>query len=360
MRYETCGGLAEPFDDGEQQPRAKSRAPSPAIERKPRPPNVASSARKPSGTIEAGEDHGGNIADRPRETYPVKILRQQRHHAPLDHGGEQHDLPQSQPDAHRQPCELGVRAPPAIAACAKRSACSRAQFDAELRDLRRMHAIAGHVAEMPQSLSVRARSCAPSRAPQGPRSRLPQRMKARSSNPRATQVSTEQNCQRRERDRVEQFDPAKERPRAQIKRRHQRGAKDRRTILHDANVGREREDREQARGKDGEAQLAAHPQEEHDQRAHMQAGDHEHVVRSRLLKRCDNLGIDEAAVAEQHRAENGGALRRAWEKRVQAGKQSATDASEALSKGRARAVDQLQQFAAAQRAGEVDVSAASR
>ena len=259
----------------------------------------------------------------------------------------------------RRPARTGMRdelAARGASRCGNRDAIqcgSGAQLDAKLRDFRRMLRVARHVAEMAQTRTIgRARAFHPGQRKAGDHAcreerKLEARIRERGRFP-------EQNHQRRERDRVQQLDAAKQRPRAQIERGHQRGAQNRRAILHHAHVACERDEGHKLVAKIGESQPAADPKKEHDERADVQARDHEHVIRGGFLKRGDDLRIDEAAVAKQHRAQHGRALRLAREKRVEPREQIAASAREPLRKCRARAVDQLQQFAAAQRAGEVD------
>ncbi len=90
----------------------------------------------------------------------------------------------------------------------------------------------------------------------------------------------------------------------------------------------------------------------------MQSRHHQHVVRRRLLKRGDGLGFDEAAVAQKHGPQHRRALRLRREQRIEPREQVAARSREPLQKSWPRPVDQLQQFAAAQRAGQIDSSAA--
>ena len=56
-----------------------------------------------------------------------------------------------------------------------------------------------------------------------------------------------ENHERRERNSVEQLDAPEKRPRAQIKRHHQRRAQNRRAVLHHANISGKRQKRDEAR-----------------------------------------------------------------------------------------------------------------
>jgi hypothetical protein len=49
----------------------------------------------------------------------------------------------------------------------------------------------------------------------------------------------------------------------------------------------------------------------------VQARHHQHVVHSRLLKGRDNFGIHEAAIAQQHGSQHGGAFRLAGKKPIE-------------------------------------------
>ena len=109
------------------------------------------------------------------------------------------------------------------------------------------------------------------------------------------------------------------------------------------------------RGANRKAQPAAQPEKKYDERAHVQARHDQNVIRGGFLKCGDDFGIHEAAVAEQHRPQHRRALGLAREKRVEPREQISARARQPLQKSWPRAVNQLQQFAAAQRAGQVDL-----
>ena len=101
-----------------------------------------------------------------------------------------------------------------------------------------MHAVARDVAEMPEPGAIRrARALHPRHREArdhagGEERKLEARIRERRRFP-------DQKHERRKRHGVEQLDAAKERPRAQIEGGHQRGAKNRRAVLHHADVSRE-------------------------------------------------------------------------------------------------------------------------
>jgi hypothetical protein len=86
----------------------------------------------------------------------------------------------------------------------------------------------------------------------------------------------------------------------------------------------------------------------------VEPGDDENVINGSFLKGRDHGGPDETAVTEQHGAQNCAALRAACKQRVHSCEQVPTRPRDALRYGRPRAVNELQQFSAAQRSREID------
>ena len=217
--------------------------------------NVASNARNPSGTISPVRISAGMLLTGPGETHAMKIPRQQRHHSPLNHRREQHDFPQAQPGANRhcqqragarrqsprqsrcQPLRRGARI--SMRNCATFGGCS---------------GVARDVAQMSQPGAVRrAGALHPRQRQAGDHARRDEReLEARI---RERRRLPKQNRQRRERHRVQQLDAAKKRPRAQVECRHQRSAKNRRTVLHYAR--HKRRARRASRGSSRRSRTAA-------------------------------------------------------------------------------------------------------
>jgi hypothetical protein len=164
----------------------------------------------------------------------------------------------------------------------------------------------------------------------------------------------DQEREGRERNCIEQVDAAEERPREEVERGHQRGAEDWRPVLHDSDVGCEGGDGHKTRGRNRQTQPAAKPKDEYDERSSVQACDHQDVVRGCLLKRGDDVRVNEAAVAQEHGAKHRRSFGGRRKKGVEAREQVAANTREALLERWARAVDQAKQFSAAERADDVD------
>jgi hypothetical protein len=87
----------------------------------------------------------------------------------------------------------------------------------------------------------------------------------------------------------------------------------------------------------------------------VQSGDDEHMVRRGLLKCGDDFGIHEAAVAEEHGAQDGVPPGLTREQRVEPVQQRSASSCQALQQCRAWTVDRSEQFAAAERTGQIDL-----
>ena len=229
----------------------------------------------------------------------------------------------------------------------------RAHLDPKLGDLRWVRPVARDVAEMPQSRAIgcagpiHPRQCEPRDHP----SRKEGKLKARIHNRR---WAPRENHERRKRHRVEEFDPPEKRARAQVQRSHERGAQDRRAVLHHAHIRRERGESQKAGDRDGESQPAADPEEKHHERSHVQSRNDQNVIGRRLLKRRDDARVHKAPVTEHHRAQHGQPFGLPGEQTVQARQQAPMHSREALHESRRRPVNQLKQFAAAQGAREIN------
>ena len=90
----------------------------------------------------------------------------------------------------------------------------------------------------------------------------------------------------------------------------------------------------------------------------MQPRDDENVISGRLLKCEHHVRIDEAAVAQQHRSQHRRAIRLACKKSVEAPEKISASARKSLQNRWRRAIDEPQQFAAAQRTSQIDFLAA--
>ena len=86
----------------------------------------------------------------------------------------------------------------------------------------------------------------------------------------------------------------------------------------------------------------------------MQPCYHQDVVSRRFLKRQHHTGIHKTAVPEQHRPGHRSALRMPCKKRIQPRQQISTRARQTLRNVRGRPFNQLQQFAAPQRANHIN------
>ena len=103
----------------------------------------------------AGQNHRWNVAQRPSQTHPVKIARQQRQHPSLNHQRQQHNFPQPQTGLDRQRQQgIHSRPEPLGQSRANPLAC-RPHFNPELRDFRRVTGISRHVSQMFESVPIR-------------------------------------------------------------------------------------------------------------------------------------------------------------------------------------------------------------
>jgi len=150
----------------------------------------ADTRKAESARISLGQNHGRNITKRPRQAHAMKILSQNRHHAPLNHTRKVARSPRagvpaligkvSSADA-REAKLFGIRTASQFR--------SRSHFNSKLNHLRRMHNIARYIAEMRKTSAIRRARANPSMEARAQRSRRLREMTARSLNPSATTAS---------------------------------------------------------------------------------------------------------------------------------------------------------------------------
>ena len=165
------GQAAEPVYGREQQPSAESDRFCDG-HREPRPHKSKQQGEKAERYDEAGQNHGGDIAERTCKAHAVKVAGQQRHHSPLDHRRKQHDFPQAQPGANRQRQQLARARRELPRQSSREPVGSSAHFDPELRDFGRMRAVARDIAEVPKPVAIRsARAAHPGQRESGDNAR---------------------------------------------------------------------------------------------------------------------------------------------------------------------------------------------
>lgn len=159
----------------------------------------------------------------------------------------------------------------------------------------------------------------------------------------------------RQRHHIQQLQTPVEQPCHQHQCRHRRRTQNRRALLDDGHVSGQRHQGQHDHHPLGPAQQAAQPEEKRGEHGHVQPGQHEHVIDRGFLEILSERPVEKVAVAEEHGPQQWRMLGR--RQMVEAIEPAAAQPRQAgLPAGRSRG-QRLEQFRAAQRAGEHDARA---